>query len=143
MIALYNIDKIINMTITTRQLHHLKEMGITLWQRKNLVNSPVISTKNIDKSTQIKNITCEISADEVSNKQIFQDILRALSIQTADISWQKSHVDLGLFNWQFIDDTSVNYEKSTLTTPTIETISQSDAIKKQLWQTILQHNLIS
>jgi hypothetical protein len=131
------------MTITTRQLHHLKEMGITLWQRKNLASSPVISKKSGEKESQVKNITCDISADEVGNKQIFQDILCALSIQTADISWQKSHIDLGLFNWQFIDDTSVNYEKNTLTTPAIDIICQSDVIKKQLWQTFLQHNLIS
>lgn len=118
-------------------------MGITLWQRKNLENTTITSIENINSEEPIKNITGEISADEVTNQQLFQDILRALSIQKSDLSWQKTHIDLGLFNWQFLDSTTINYEKSTLTTPSIQKISQSKAIKKQLWQTILQHNLIS
>ena len=137
------------MTVTTRQLNHLKEMGITLWQRKNLENSTITSTENItateniDSEEPIKNITGEISADEVTNQQLFQDILRALSIQKSDLSWQKTHIDLGLFNWQFLDSTTINYEKSTLTTPSIQKISQSKAIKKQLWHTSIHHNVNS
>jgi DNA polymerase III psi subunit len=131
------------MTITTRQLGHLKEMGITLWHRKTLVSKNQVSQTMTDEETQVNNIITEISASEVGSKQIFQDILCALSIQTTDISWQKSHIDLGLFNWQFVEDTKIYYEKCTLTTPSIHKISQSNVIKRQLWQTIIKHNLIS
>lgn len=131
------------MTVTTRQLNHLKEMGISLWQRKDLENSTVISKENNDVKDLIKNITSEVSADVITSQQIFQDILRALSIQSDDVSWQKTHLELGGFNWQFIENTTVKYEESMLKTPSIEKISQSNTLKKQLWQIILQNNLSS
>ncbi|MDO6446310.1 DNA polymerase III subunit psi [Colwellia sp. 1_MG-2023] len=124
------------MTITTRQFNHLKAMGITLWQRKNLEQP-----SSEDHKTPVNNITGDFSANEINNLQIFQDILQALSIESADISWQQSHLDLGLFNWQFTDNTNISYDKKVLITPSLDKIAQSSAIKKQLWQTIIQHNL--
>lgn len=126
------------MTVSTRQFNHLKEMDIALWQRKSFVNSVVTELE-----TANKNITSDLSIGDVVNQQIFQDILRAFSLKTVDISWQKSHIDLGVFNWEFIDDDHVSFDKNTLTTPTIAIIGQSSVLKKQLWQTIIQHNLIS
>jgi DNA polymerase III psi subunit len=124
------------MTITTRQFNHLKAMGITLWQRKNLAQP----SSEVEE-TPVNNITGDFSANEINNLKIFQDILQALSIEPADISWQQSHLDLGLFNWQFTDNTTINYEKSTLTTPSLDKIAQSSTAKKQLWQTLIQHHL--
>lgn len=111
-------------------------MGITLWQRKNLAQ-PASEVEE----APVNNITGDFSANEINNLKIFQDILQALSIEPADISWQKSHLDLGLFNWQFTDNTTISYEKNTLTTPSLDKITQSSSAKKQLWHTIIQHNL--
>ncbi|GAA6206029.1 MULTISPECIES: DNA polymerase III subunit psi [Thalassotalea] len=124
------------MTITTRQFNHLKAMGITLWQRKNLKQ-----TSSEVKEESTRNITGDFSANEINKLTIFQDILHALSIKPDDISWQKSHLDLGLFNWQFTDNANIRFEKATLITPSLDKIAQSPVAKKQLWQTFIQHNL--
>ncbi|MCO4797947.1 MAG: DNA polymerase III subunit psi [Colwelliaceae bacterium] len=126
------------MSITTRQLSHLKEMGIGLWQRKSLTD-PNQSKKQ--KPTKDSNI--EQVSEEIINQIIFKDILLALTIEPVDISWEATHINLGLFNWQFVDNDNITFDKNILTTPSIQSITQSLSIKRKLWQIIIQHNLIS
>ncbi len=112
-------------------------MGIGLWQRKSLTD-PNQSKKQ--KPTKDSNI--EQVSEEIIDQQIFKDILLALTIEPVDISWEATHINLGLFNWQFVDNDNITFDKNILTTPSIQSITESLSIKRKLLQIFIQHNLI-
>ena len=123
--------------MTNRQFDHLKEMGIFLWQRKTLSESNMDETTSLP--SQEKNT---LSLDKLFENRAFSDILKALGINTEAVSLQNNHLNLGSFNWSFLDDPSMTYQNNHLITPSIQKISQSSDAKKALWQFFIQHNLI-
>ncbi len=135
------------MSINQRQFDQLTEMGISLWQHKAVAfdqNSPdkhVIKQKddyiNIEQDNK--------SLSHLAKQKIFTDILQCLELSIGEISHKKDHLDLGLFNWYFSsktnDEISIHCANNNLFSPSITLISQSPALKKQLWKVITQNLL--
>ena len=132
------------MTITSRQFDQLSEMGISLWQSRNI-------TSQDNEVSELYTSLNQQSLDEIAKKTIFSDILLSLILTIGEVSVQNNHHDVGMFNWYFIyDDTeqanrvdtdNIMYSESKLITPNIETIAQSAILKKQLWHTITKNLL--
>lgn len=131
------------MAITSRQFDQLNEMGISLWQHKTTPQSE--ETEN--------NHYISLNATSLSdlNKlNIFSDILHCLNLSAGEVSTQKDHLDVGLFNWYFTDDsynsseqaknsTLISFTDNKLISPSIEAIAKSTPLKRQLWHTIANH----
>ncbi len=122
------------MTINKRQFEQLTEMGISLWQTRLSVDS-----NDTVKDKESNYIAVELN--DISQKQIFKDIIQCLNISIGEIITLNDHLDLGLFNWYFTNKkknkaVAVKYINNNLITPTISTIAQSASLKKQLWLTI-------
>jgi DNA polymerase III psi subunit len=130
------------MAVNQRQFDQLTEMGISLWQHK-LVTSKYNSS-NIDRNKLVMNYSeqTEKTLSDLFTKQIFIDILQSVDISIGEVSHKEKHLDLGLFNWYFNsienDKAAIYCDNNNLFTPSIAKISQSPALKKQLWQTITQ-----
>ncbi|QOL25445.1 DNA polymerase III subunit psi [Thalassotalea sp. LPB0316] len=121
------------MAISQRQFDVLSEMGIKLWQRKS---TPVNEAQT---TTQIA-LTSDAFAD-IQNTVLFQDILLALALTPDQARLIDGHIDLGLINWQFDNTDSCTYTDSQLVTPTLEKITESSELKRQLWQ-VIQHQQV-
>jgi len=124
------------MSIDQRQFQQLSEMGIKLWQRREISDK-----RNSSKLSQTTYQSVDLAS--LVNNVCFSDILQAFNLTIAEINQQGDHLDLGLVNWYFIDTDNKDEMKITLlnnklVTPTINYISQSVKFKKQLWQTINQ-----
>jgi len=124
------------MSIDQRQFQQLSEMGIKLWQRREISDK-----RNSSKLSQTTYQSVDLAS--LVNNVCFSDILQAFNLTIAEINQRGDHLDLGLVNWYFIDTDNKDEMKITLlnnklVTPTINYISQSVKFKKQLWQTINQ-----
>lgn len=118
------------MSINQRQFEQLTEMGITLWQHRTCdnVNEKVQTTPPH---------YADIDLNALANQPLFNDILLSTGLSIGEISQQDNHLNLGLFNWYFTAVSSQNnmqWLDQQLITPTIDEISKSPALKKQLWQ---------
>ena len=132
------------MTITSRQFDQLSEMGISLWQSRN-------NNSHDNEDSEQYTLQTQQSLDKIAKKTIFSDILLSLNLSIGEINVQNNHLDVGMFNWFFIDkDTeqlaedeqkAITYTDNKLITPNIETIAQSAILKKQLWHTITKNLL--
>lgn len=125
------------MTITANQLTYLKEMGIQPWQRKSISTDASSSQVSSDKNI------IEVSLSQLLELQFFKDVLISLKVSPADISWQNDCLDLGLFNWQFVEQSPIGFNNTTLTTPSLSTITEQAGFKRLLWKELNQHNLVS
>ncbi len=121
------------MSITQDQFEKLTEMGISLWQRRSH------GMQNNEATTQALSYL-EIDLDALAGQQLFTDILLATGLTIGEVSHQGDHLDLGLFNWYFTDEqaqdqssNSIKWQEQQLFTPSIENISKSPELKKQLW----------
>jgi hypothetical protein len=122
------------MSVTERQFQHLSAMGIDLWQQK----APACADSSTTDYAQI-------SLAELSNNRLFQDLLASIQLSPSELSCNGQQLNLGLFNWQFSPTAAqqqtqnepimhFDQQHSTLTTPLLERIAQSSALKKQLWR---------
>ncbi len=124
------------MSIDQRQFEQLSEMGIKLWQRRE--TSDRINTAKANQETYQA-----VNLSTLTSNQCFNDILLALNLTLGEISQQTDHLDLGLINWYFTEThdknaVKITYLNNKLITPSLNLISQSATLKKQLWQTISQ-----
>jgi len=129
------------MSINQRQFDQLTEMGISLWQHKTVSTVQSSSTKGNIKQEEDYIEQSGKSLDSLTTQKVFTDILQSLEISIGEISHKKDHLDLGLFNWYFC---SKNHElppihcvNNNLFSPSLQEISQSPKLKKQLWQPTL------
>jgi len=141
------------MSISQHQFAMLTEMGIPLWQRSKLANNSnvcersnssddiAINSINSAKNQNKENINLPINFTEISKQQIFEDILLSINLSLADITQQKNQLLLGLLNWQFVNDESITLHANTLSSPTLNNISTSSQLKRQLWQILQDHIL--
>ena len=143
------------MTVTKRQFNHLNEMGINVWQRRNLVDSleannlkhnNASTETHVIKHSNLKNLSLKaqplaITSNELTQYTLFTDILQSIDMSIGEINIEKNVIDLGLFNWQFIENETINFNHSTLSTPVLTTLKNSITLKKQLWKTIQQEVL--
>ena len=121
------------MSITQGQFEKLTEMGISLWQRRSY------NMQKSEATSQPLNYL-DIDLGTLASQQLFTDILLATGLTIGEVSHQGDHLDLGLFNWYFTDEqpqdqssNSIKWQEQQLFTPSIENISKSPALKKQLW----------
>jgi len=124
------------MTIDQRQFNHLTEMGISLWQPRTEQASRQHIEANQDN-------VIKIDITELTSSQFFSDILRSLNLSIADLTNKESHLDIGLFDWYFnaSKEQEISCHQRKLITPSIQDISQSVQLKKQLWHVIQKHLL--
>jgi len=136
------------MTITSRQFEQLTEMGIDLWQSR-------LSCDIED--TQQNNFLAQSpqSLTSLTKQKLFSDILHSLNLTIGEVKAQDDHLDIGLFNWYFVDkelnensieettqeNAIINCIDNKLISPCIETIAQSANLKKQLWHAIANNLL--
>lgn len=124
------------MTITQRQFNHLNEIGINVWQQRNTSSS----TENID--TQSKNTSqtalLPIDSSLLTQHVVFTDILQSIDTSIGEVTIENNIINLGLFNWQFIETDSITFANSTLSTPVITAFENSVKLKKELWKTLQQ-----
>ncbi len=140
------------MAITSKQFEQLTEMGIDLWQSRTpcCINDTEQSNYLTQSQSSLANLT---------KQKLFSDILLSLNLTLGEVKAQGDHLDLGLFNWYFLDkelneelDEELKHEsapdkplisciESKLISPCIETIAQSAKLKQQLWHTIANNLL--
>lgn len=128
------------MSINQRQYQQLTEMGISLWQHNPIAFQNTPSIKN-NTAHEIGYLKQDIDSLATLTKQtFFTDLLLTFELSIGEITAQKDHLDLGLFNWFFYDEqnkaASIHCSDNKLMSPSIELIRKSPALKKQLWQTI-------
>jgi len=129
-------------------------MGINVWQRRNLVGSLEVSINKYTTSTEPPTIEqsspksstpkaqpLAITSNELTRYTLFTDILQCIDMSIGEINIEKNVIDLGLFNWQFIENEEISFSRSTLSTPVLTTLKNSITLKKQLWKTIQQEVL--
>jgi DNA polymerase III psi subunit len=133
------------MSINQRQYQQLSEMGISLWQHRPLAFQNDSSTQlgfnqhdSADKINYLKQDVESLAA--LTKKTFFTDLLLTLELSIGEVTAQKDHLNLGLFNWFFYTDENkkiaIHCADNKLISPSIEIIRKSPALKKQLWQTI-------
>jgi len=124
------------MTITQRQFNHLNEMGVMVWQRK----APVSVEANKQNDTTIQN-RVPIDNNVLTQYNLLTDIFQCLALSVGEVTIEENMINLGLFNWQFIDTETITFSQNTLTTPALDTLINNSAFKKALWATIQQEVL--
>ncbi len=124
------------MSINQKQFEQLTEMGISLWQRRSLTK-----TNEGEAKTNVNYL--DVNLTELAKKQLFNDIILASGLSIGEVKEHKDHLDLKLFNWYFTNEQSPNelqWQAQQLFTPSIDIISQSAALKRQLWKILSKHN---
>jgi DNA polymerase III psi subunit len=124
------------MSINQKQFEQLTEMGISLWQRRSLTK-----TNEGEAKTNVNYL--DVNLTELATKQLFTDILLAAGLSVGEVKQKSDHLDLGLFNWFFTPEQSNNklqWHDQQLFTPSIDIISQSSSLKRQLWQLLSKHH---
>jgi DNA polymerase III psi subunit len=133
------------MTVNQRQFDQLTEMGISLWQHKSATFDHDSSIKDSPKHENSFIEQTDKYLTNLATQTIFIDILQSLGLSIGEVSHKKDHLDLGLFNWYFSskkqEEPSIHCTDNNLISPSVELISQSPALKKQLWQ-IIAKNLL-
>jgi DNA polymerase III psi subunit len=138
------------MSINQRQYQQLSEMGISLWQHKSLAfqdaSSIQLVSNQADSAHEINYLKQDVESLAALTKQtFFTDLLLTFELSIGEITAQKDHLDLGLFNWFFYADENnislIHCADNKLISPSIELIRKSPALKKQLWQTIMTNLL--
>ena len=121
------------MSINQRQFDQLTEMGISLWRHRS-------SQKSVP-TNSVQNIT--INLDELSQTKLFNDILLSLNVSIGEVTEQQGLLNLGLINWQFSDDkdksnneSEIRFNNNQLLTPSLDALSTSITLKRQLWHII-------
>ncbi|TYK65953.1 DNA polymerase III subunit psi [Colwellia echini] len=128
------------MSINQHQFEQLTEMGISLWQQRS--NEHASEAVNSQKpNTKISYLDIDLEA--LAKQQLFTDILLSTGLTIGEINKQGDHLDLGLFNWYFLANkdnvnsshpaNKIQWVEQQLFTPSIDEISKSPALKKQLW----------
>ena len=128
------------MSINQRQYQQLTEMGVSLWQHNPIAfqNTPSIQNNAEHETSYLKLDIDSLAA--LTKLTFFTDLLLTFELSIGEITAQKDHLDLGLFNWFFYDNENeavpIRCSDNNLMSPSIELIRKSPALKKQLWQTI-------
>ncbi|XPF94031.1 DNA polymerase III subunit psi [Colwellia sp. RE-S-Sl-9] len=121
------------MTITKRQFNHLNEMGIKVWQQRTSSEEQLAdNTNNSQATSQL------IDPKSLTEHLLFTDILQSINVSIGEITIKNNMIDLGLFNWQFIETDAITFANSTLSTPVITAFENSVKLKKELWKIIQQ-----
>lgn len=128
------------MSITQRQFKHLNEMGIMVWKHRNSDNKS--NTSNDIASKYITSPTImPINQQCLIEDLFFIDVLISVNLSVGDVNISNDTVDLGLFNWQFIQSEQLSFANSVLYTPEINVLKSNIKLKRTLWHIIQQEVL--
>ena len=147
------------MTISNRQFELLNAMNIPLWVSKQSNTIPVIKTTEEEKK-ESHLITKEqltsykpaktannlvVNLEPLIEKPLFNDILVSMglsSTQAVSDTHTENSVNLGVINWQFSDKNIISFTNNLLITPYLQVLEKSPQLKRQLWQLIIDKELI-
>ena len=118
------------MTINHKQFTILQEMGIPLWQRKDII---------IDNNAKD---LINVNLKALSKSHLFNDILLSLGLSLGEVSCEKNQISLGLLNWQFKEQNNISIDSNLLLTPEIKIIQQNPKLKAKLWIKLQEYSLI-
>ena len=147
------------MTISKRQFELLNAMSIPLWVSKQSNTVPVIKTiKEEQKENHliikeqltpskpvITSNKLVINLTVLVEKPLFNDILVSmglLSTQAVLGTHTENSVNLGVIDWQFSDKKIISFTNNLLITPYLQVLEKSPQLKRQLWQLIIDKELI-
>lgn len=139
-IQIYKVWHYYLMSINQRQFEQLTEMGISLWQTRNSDNKQSSPNSN---SLYLKQSS--VTLKKLTEITFFIDILTCFNLSIGEVTPQTDHLDCGLFNWFFSAQINmpttepIQWCDNKLISPSIELLSKSPALKKQLWQTIMNN----
>lgn len=119
------------MTISVRQYEHLQEMGISVWRAKD--PDPIKKNENLPTTLPKYN--------ELIEDPLFLDILLALDISIGEISISESSLNMGIFNWKFIDSDNIKFENNVLFTPSLSRVKDSPSLKRAMWSTMCSNTI--
>jgi DNA polymerase III psi subunit len=145
------------MTISKRQFELLNAMNIPSWVSKQSNTVPKIKamaeevtelnlTEQLPPSAQakpIKDVVIDLAA--LINNPLFNDILVTmglLSTHTVLDTRTQNSVKIGVINWQFSDKDIMEFNNNQLITPNLQQFEKSPQLKRQLWQLIIDKELI-
>jgi len=133
------------MSINQKQYQQLTEMGISLWQHRSRAFKDYSTAQN-NSEADISYLKQDTKSLDILTKQtFFTDLLLTFELSIGEVTAQKDHLDLGLFNWFFYADqnkvSTIQSTNNKLMSPSVELMSKSPALKKQLWQTIMTNLL--
>lgn len=112
------------MITNAKQLKYLNAMGIGIWQQKQA-----------NEENQPEQTYLAVDLAQLCKQQFFIDLLQSLNITLDQVTLNNPHcLNLGLFNWQFTQSESSQYQNNTLVTPAIEQLKHAPKLKRQLWQ---------
>lgn len=120
------------MTITKRQFNHLSEMGINVWQQRSASNT----LKADETESTLQAAIISIDENSLTQQTLFTDILQCLDLSLGEVTFENNLINLGLFNWQFIETDTISFTHNTLSTPAINAFITNNSLKKELWVTI-------
>ena len=147
------------MTISNRQFELLNAMNIPLWVSKQSNTIPVIKTTEEEKK-ESHLITKEqltpykpaktannlvVNLEPLIEKPLFNDILVSMglsSTQAVSGTHTENSINLGSINWQFSDKNIISFTNNLLITPYLQVLEKSPQLKRQLWQLIIDKELI-
>jgi hypothetical protein len=130
----------------------------------NLPLKSALSNEQTSALHSEKNTLATTSLELLNQSPLFLNIIAVMNVSIGEVIEENDHYNLGLFNWHFYStdnnadnnannnaDTNLDknsgvnsdivYQNNNLITPTIECISTSASLKKQLWLTISNHIL--
>jgi len=128
------------MCINQRQFEQLTEMGINLWQTR--INDNKQSSSN---NNQLYLEQDSITLKKLTKLTFFTDMLTCFNLSIGEVTSKTDHIDCGLFNWFFTEQinpltaNSIQWRNNKLISPSVELLSESPVLKKQLWQTLMNN----
>ncbi|WP_085305423.1 hypothetical protein [Colwellia polaris] len=105
---------------------------------ENTSASSVVHSDSNPSQTQQTSISDKVAIDldVLLKQQLFKDIILSIGASSADISIANDQIDLGIINWQFSENSAIEFKHNCLKTPVLTTLANSPALKKALWQSL-------
>lgn len=122
-----------------RQKHfdYLHEMGIPLWQRRNLEPA-----KKEEKASTEPLKTEAVNLTDLKKEPMFIDILLSINVEEEQVMHiNDATIDLGKFHWQFSKTTSISFKQNLLETPNL-TALKNPKNKRFLYQILASNHLM-
>ncbi len=117
--------------INERQFNQLSEMGITLYQERQKANQQEQSAHEYS----------SVDLGDIQQDAFFSDVLISLSLSFGDMVINDSSINLGLFDWRFHAQPTIEYHDHILVTPPLTELKKSVSLKRELWQAICKNLL--
>lgn len=126
------------MPLNQTQHTYLSAMGINLWQRKVCKNK--LKPQDNSQALSQEKAVAATELTELSQSQLFVDILQSVNVSLGDITQHNNCLNLGWLNWEIHEGNELSFSNNTLRTPKLAIIAQSNTMKIALWQLLFNQN---